>query len=62
MGVTYYRRKDRRKAWMVVMRWQGQRELKVVHAEQDAKALLQLIQKQELAGAIVGNSEPGRIG
>ena len=53
MGATYYRRKDRRQAWVVVIRWQGQRELKVVHAEQDAKALVQLIHKQELAGVNV---------
>jgi integrase len=37
----------------VVVRWQGARELKTVHAEQDAKALVQLIHKQELAGVNV---------
>ena len=52
MGATYYRRKDRarRKSWVVVVRWQGARELKIVHAEQDAKDLVQMIHKQELAG------------
>ena len=54
MGATYYQRKDRgrgrRKSWVVVVRWQGTRELKTVHAEQDAKALVQMIHKQELAG------------
>jgi len=52
MGATYYQRKDRarRKSWVVVVRWQGARELKIVHTEQDAKALVQMIHKQELAG------------
>jgi integrase len=57
MGATYYQRKDRgrgrRKSWVVVVRWQGERELKIVHAEQDAKALVQMIHKQELAGVNV---------
>jgi integrase len=55
MGATYYQRKDRerRKSWVVVVRWQGERELKIVHSEQDAKALVQMIHKQELAGVNV---------
>jgi hypothetical protein len=56
MGATYYKRKDRprgRPAWVVVVRWQGAREVKTVHSEQDAKALVQMIHKQELAGVNV---------
>jgi hypothetical protein len=57
MGATYYERKDRgrkvRKSWVVVVRWQGERETKIVHSEQDAKALVQMIHKQELAGVNV---------
>jgi len=57
MGATYYARKDRgrraRKSWVVVVRWRGERELKTVHSEQDAKALVQTIHKQELAGVNV---------
>jgi len=57
MGATYYQRKDRgrrgRKSWVVVVRSQGERQLQIVHAEQDAKALVQMIHKQELAGVNV---------
>jgi hypothetical protein len=57
MGATYYQRKDRgrkaRKSWVVVVRWRGERELKIVHSEQDAKDLVQLVHKQELAGTNV---------
>ena len=51
MGATYYRRKDRkrssRKPWVVVVRWKGEREVSAVTSEQDAKALVQMIHKQE---------------
>ena len=54
MGATYYQRKDRgrrgRKSWVVVVRWLGERELQTVRSEQDAKALVQMIHKQELGG------------
>jgi hypothetical protein len=54
MGATYYARKDRgrsaRKSWVVVVRWQGERELKIVYSEQDAKDLVRHVHKQELAG------------
>src|SRR5690242_18972428 len=57
MNTSYYERKDRgrkvRKSWVVVVRWQGERETKIVHSEQDAKALVQMIHKQELAGVNV---------
>jgi integrase len=57
MGATYYQRKDRgrrgRKSWVVVVRWQGERQLQIVYSEQDAKALVQMIHKQELAGVNV---------
>jgi hypothetical protein len=52
MGATYYERKDRgkrgRKSFVVVVRWQGERELKIVRSKEDAKALVQLIHKQSL--------------
>jgi len=47
MGATYERRG---KAWRVTVHWQGQRERKTVHSEQDAKDLVRYIHKQELAG------------
>lgn len=54
MGATYYRRKDRgrgsRKSWVVVVRWQGERELTTMHSEQDARDLVKEIRKHELAG------------
>jgi hypothetical protein len=57
MGATYYRRKDRkrssRKPWVVVVRWKGERKVSAVTTEQDAKALVQMIHKQELAGVNV---------
>jgi integrase len=57
MGATYYQRKDRgrrgSKSFVVVVRWRGERELKIVRSEQDAKALVQTIHKQELAGVNV---------
>ena len=57
MGATYYRRKDRkrssRKPWVVVVRWKGEREVSAVTTEQDAKALVQMINKQELGGVNV---------
>lgn len=56
MGATYYKRQDRRasdKRWIVVVRWHGAREIKAVRTEADAKALVQMIHKQELAGVNV---------
>jgi len=54
MGATYYRRKDRkrssRKPWVVVVRSGGEREIYSVATEQDAKAIVQTVHKQELAG------------
>jgi integrase len=47
MGATYTKRG---KAWRVTVHWQGQRERKTVRSEADAKALVQHIHKQELAG------------
>jgi hypothetical protein len=48
MGATYQKRG--KKSWRVTVHWKGQREIKTVHSEQDAKALVQYIHKQELAG------------
>jgi integrase len=57
MGATWYERKDpgrkRRKSWVVVVRWQGERELKTVRSKQDAEDLVRMIHKQELAGVNV---------
>jgi integrase len=51
MSATYYERKDRgrkpRKSWIVVVRWQGERETTTVHSKQDAKDLVEHIHKQE---------------
>jgi integrase len=51
MGATYRRRGKR--SWLVTVHFQGQREFKTVHSEQDAKALVQHVHKQELAGVNV---------
>lgn len=51
MGATY--RKKNPKSWLVTVHAAGLREFKVVHSEQDAKALVQMIHKQELAGVNV---------
>lgn len=48
MGATYQKRG--KKSWRVTVHWKGQREIKTVHSEQDAKALVQYIHKQELVG------------
>jgi hypothetical protein len=48
MGATYRRRGKR--SWLVTVHFEGQREFKTVHSEQDAKALVQYVHKQELAG------------
>ena len=48
MGATYQKRGQ--KSWRVTVHWKGEREIKTVHSEQDAKALVQYIHKQELAG------------
>jgi integrase len=51
VSATYYKRQDRRrKSWVVVVRWRGERELMTVHSEQDAKDLVKHAHKQELAG------------
>jgi hypothetical protein len=47
MGATYAKRG---KAWRVTVHSEGQRERKTVRTEADAKALVQHIHKQELAG------------
>src|SRR5216117_4011868 len=53
MSATYYERKDRgrkaRKSWVVVVRWQGERETTTVHSKQDAKDLVKHIHEQETA-------------
>ncbi len=51
MGATYRRRGKR--SWLVTVHLKGEREFKTVHSEQDAKALVQQIHKQELAGVNV---------
>jgi integrase len=48
MGATYRRRGKR--SWLVTVHFEGQREFTTVHSEQDAKALVQYVHKQELAG------------
>jgi integrase len=52
MGATYQRRG--KKSWLITVHAAGQRERKTIHGtEQDAKALVQYIHKQELAGVNV---------
>lgn len=51
MGATY--RKRGRRSWLVTVHWDGAREFKTVHSLEDAKALVQQIHKQELAGVNV---------
>lgn len=52
MGATYQRRG--KKSWLITVHVGGQRERKTIHGtEQDAKALVQYIHKQELAGVNV---------
>jgi integrase len=57
MGATYYERKDRgkrgRKSFVVVVRWQGERETQIVRSKQDAEDLVRQVHKQELAGVNV---------
>ncbi len=48
MGATY--RKKNKHSWLVCVHYDRQREFKVVKSEQDAKDLVKLIHKQELAG------------
>jgi integrase len=49
MGATYVRRG--KKSWLIAVHWNGERERKTVHGtEADAKAIVQHIHKQELAG------------
>src|SRR5262245_8805100 len=50
MGATY---RKRGKSWLVTVHWEGERQYKTVHSEADAKALVQLIHKHELAGVNV---------
>ena len=54
MGATYYERKDRgkrgRRSFVVVVRWQGEREIQIVRSKQDAEDLVRQVHKQELAG------------
>lgn len=51
MGATY--RKRGKRSWLVTVHHAGEREFKTVHTEQDAKALVQMVHKQELAGVNV---------
>ncbi len=51
MGATYQKRG--KGSWRVAVHWNGEREYKTVHSEQDAKALVQMVHKQELAGVNV---------
>ncbi len=51
MGATYQRRGT--SSWRVAVHSNGRREYKTVHSLADAKALVQLIHKQELAGVNV---------
>ena len=57
MGATYYERKDRgkrgRRSFVVVVRWQGERETQIVRTKQDAEELVRQVHKQELAGVNV---------
>lgn len=48
MGATYRRRGKR--SWLVTVHFNREREFKTVHSEPDARALVQQIHKQELAG------------
>ena len=49
MGATYYQRKDRgrkgRKSFVVVVRWQGERETQIVRSKQDAEDLVRQVHK-----------------
>ena len=51
MDATYL--KTGKQSWRVVLHWRGQRQYKSVHSEADAKALVQFVHKQELAGVNV---------
>jgi len=51
MGATY--RKRGKRSYLVTVHWKGEREFKSVRSEADAKALVQLIHKHELAGVNV---------
>lgn len=51
MGAT--KRKRGKRSYLVTVHFNGEREYKTVHSEQDAKALVQYIHKQELAGVNV---------
>ncbi len=54
MGATYQKRG--KGSWRVAVHWNGDREYKTVHSEADARALIQMIHKQELAGVNVVES------
>lgn len=52
MSATYQRRGKR--SWLITVHYKGQRERKTIHGtESDAKALVQLVHKEELAGSNV---------
>jgi hypothetical protein len=48
MGATY--RKRGKRSWLVTVHWNGAKEFKTVHSEPDARDLVKLVHKQELAG------------
>ena len=48
IGATY--RKRGKRSWLVTVHFEKQREFKTVHSEQDARDLVKLVHKQELAG------------
>jgi hypothetical protein len=54
MGATY--RKRGKRSWLVTVHAHGEREYKTVRSEADAKALVQYIHKQELAGVNVAEA------
>jgi integrase len=54
MGATY--RKRGKRSWLVTVHSQGERQFKTVRSEADAKALVQYIHKQELAGVNVAEA------
>lgn len=51
MGATY--RKRGKRSFLITVHWNGQKEFKTVRCEADAKGLVQMIHKQELAGVNV---------
>jgi integrase len=54
MGATY--RKRGKRSWLVTVHTHGERQFKTVRSEADAKALVQYIHKQELAGVNVAEA------